>query len=113
MTSNLGLTHVMRRLSLFGYTLKGSSVTTALGHRRVPEGVDYVVASPAARTRTTRSPARTRASLGGTRPPHPPQPLGATMYCLPSTLYVDGLEWWPLPHWNDHRWSPLSASSAL
>src|SRR3954464_4916345 len=43
----------------------------------------------------------------------PPHPLAATMYCLPSTLYVDGLEWWPLPPWNCHRWSPVSASRAL
>src|SRR5205085_7874854 len=53
-------------------------------------------------------------SIMGRKPSaQPPQPLAATTYCLPSTLYVDGLEWWPLPHWNFHRWSPVSASSAL
>ena len=44
---------------------------------------------------------------------HAPQPVGTAMYCRPSTLYVHGLLWWPLPHWNCHSGSPLSASSAL
>jgi len=35
------------------------------------------------------------------------------MYCLPSMLYVEGLEWWPLPHWNCHSRSPVSAFHAL
>ena len=44
---------------------------------------------------------------------HPPQPTGTATYCLPSTVYVDGLLWWPLPHWNCHSCSPVRASSAL
>src|SRR3954466_3659342 len=35
------------------------------------------------------------------------------VYWRPSTLYVDGLVWCPLPHWNCHSSSPVSASSAL
>src|ERR1700682_4827129 len=42
----------------------------------------------------------------------PPQPTGTTTYCLPSTLYVEGLLWWPLPHWNSHSFSPVRALSA-
>src|SRR3954468_7369502 len=42
-----------------------------------------------------------------------PHPVGTAMYCRPSMLYVDGLLWWPLPHWNFHSSSPLLASSAL
>src|SRR3954466_8842125 len=34
------------------------------------------------------------------------------VYWRPSTLYVDGLLWWPLPHWKCHSSSPVSASSA-
>src|SRR5215218_11441554 len=51
--------------------------------------------------------------LGRNPSAQPPQPDGATMYCRPSTLYVDGLLWWPLPHWNCHSSSPLLASHAL
>src|SRR5215218_5825591 len=51
--------------------------------------------------------------LGRNPSAQPPQPLGATMYCRPSMLYVDGLLWWPLPHWNCHSSSPLLASHAL
>ena len=28
-------------------------------------------------------------------------------------MYVVGLLWWPLPHWNCHSSSPVRASSAL
>src|SRR5918995_3394882 len=35
------------------------------------------------------------------------------MYCRPSMLKEHGLLGWPLPHWNCHSNSPLSASSAL
>src|SRR5215218_10539633 len=51
--------------------------------------------------------------LGRNPSAQPPQPLGATTYCRPSMLYVDGLLWWPLPHWNCHSSSPLLASQAL
>src|SRR3954466_8171825 len=53
-------------------------------------------------------------SIPGRNPSvHAPQPVGTAMYWRPSTLYVDGLLWWPLPHWNCHSRSPLLASSAL
>src|SRR6188472_4494153 len=51
--------------------------------------------------------------LGRNPSAQPPQPLGATMYCLPSMLYDEGLLWWPLPHENCHSSSPLLASHAL
>src|SRR3954470_16131387 len=52
-------------------------------------------------------------SIPGRNPSvHAPHPVGTAMYCRPSTLYVDGLLWWPLPHWNCHNGSPLSASNA-
>src|SRR5829696_3903020 len=53
-------------------------------------------------------------SIPGRKPSvQAPQPVGTTTYCRPSTLYVDGLLWWPLPHWNCQSSSPLRASSAL
>src|SRR5690606_7731257 len=42
----------------------------------------------------------------------PPHPVGTAMYCRPSTSYGVGLLWCPLPHWNDHSFSPVSASRA-
>src|SRR3954467_11162495 len=53
-------------------------------------------------------------SIPGRNPSvHAPQPVGTAMYWRPSTLYVDGLLWWPLPHWNCHSRSPVLASRAL
>src|SRR5712672_1772834 len=53
-------------------------------------------------------------SIAGRNPSaQPPNPVGTATYCRPSTLYVLGLLWWPLPHWNFHNRSPVSALRAL
>src|SRR4051812_10461369 len=53
-------------------------------------------------------------SILGRKPSaQPPQPVGTRMYWRPSTLYEDGLLWWPVPHWNSNSLSPLLASQAL
>src|SRR5919109_2389512 len=79
--------------------------------RRGPHGLSFDQSGSA--NANSALPCADPSILGRNPSAQPPHPLGATMYCLPSTLYVEGLEWWPLPVWNIHRWSPVSASSAL
>src|SRR3954451_21191088 len=65
------------------------------------------------RAKTNReSPAPAPSSPGRNPSTQPPHPVGTAMNCRPSTVYVLGLLWCPLPHWNSHSFSPVSASRA-
>src|SRR4051794_28027864 len=75
--------------------------------------VGLVPAYSTGRAKTnSESPAPAPSNPGRNPSTQPPHPVGTAMYCRPSTMYVLGLLWCPLPHWNSHSFSPVSASRA-
>ena len=69
--------------------------------------------TPEVRRRTGRCPGRRRACRAGSPPSTRPSRSARRCTAVRRCCSEHGLLWWPLPHWNCHSWSPLSASSAL